>query len=152
MKSGNSMIEADGVQSASDPLNSIDTPSITVTNYNNQYNDMYDQLSLVVTPLYTLSKNHQDVIKFTDGMKCAICHQLYFLEKCPILGDIPYIKKHFISYCLQMNKTQKQMITAIHLIDATWGTDNHNHDDNDYDYNFLNTNTDNDADFQEEEE
>ena len=96
----------------------------------------------------------KDVTKFTDGMKCAICHQLYPFEKCPILNDIPYIKKYFILYCCQMNKTQKQMLTAIHRIDATWGTNsssNNNNDDDD-DVDSSNTNTDNDADFQTEEE
>ena len=47
-----------------------------------------------------LRKVPKDVTKFTDGMKCDICHQPYSFEKCPILNDIPYIKKHFISYYL----------------------------------------------------
>ena len=78
----------------------------------------------------------KDPTKFTDGMNCAICHQLHSINKCPILNNILYIKKHFISYCLQMNKIQKQMLAAIHSIDATWGTsttDNNNDDDDDDD-------------------
>ena len=47
-----------------------------------------------------------------------------------------------------MNKTQKQMLVAIHCIDATWGTNINNDDDDD---DSLNINTNNDADFQEEE-
>ena len=83
-------------------------------------------------------------------MSCAICHQPHSFDKCPILNDIPYIKKHFISYCLQMNKTQKQMLAAIHSIDATWGTSTNNDDDNDD--NDSHVTTDNEQDFQEEEE
>ena len=92
----------------------------------------------------------KDVTKFIDGMNCAICHKLHSFDQCPILNDIPYIKKHFISYCLLMNKTQKQMVAAMHRIDASLGT-NINNDDND-DEDYLHVNTDNDPDFQEEEE
>ena len=106
-----------------------------------------------------LRKVTKDVTKFTDGMKCAICHQPHTFEKCPILNDIPYIKKHFISYCLQMNKMQKQMLATIHCIDATWGTDINNNDhfdgdddDDDDDEDYSQANTDNDADFHKEEE
>ena len=77
-------------------------------------------------------------------MKYAICHQPH------TLNDIPYIKKYFISYRRQINKTQKQMLTAIHHIDALWGTATTNDDDDDDDS--FETNTDNDSDFQEEEE
>ena len=96
----------------------------------------------------------KDVTKFTDGMDCAICHKKHSFDKCPILNDIPYIKKHFIFYCIQMNKTQKQMLKAIHQIDGTWGTDNNDDDDDDDDDNedYLHANTDNEPDFQEEEE
>ena len=69
----------------------------------------------------------------------------------PILNDIPFIKKLFISYCLQMNKTQKEILAAIHRIDAMWGTDSNNNDHDDDDDDSSNTNTDNDAGFQEEE-
>ena len=88
-------------------------------------------------------------------MKCAICHKPHTFEKCPILNNIQYIKKHFISYCLQMNKTQKQMLTAIHRLDATSGTatvNNNNNNDDDDDDDDSHANTDNDADFKEEEE
>ena len=117
--------------------------------------DNLEQQQIMRVNMYQtgLRKVTKDVTKFNNGMKCAICHQPHSFEKCPILNDIPYIKKHFISYCLQMNKTQKQMLAAIHRIDATWGTDiNHNdHDDTDNE-DSSNANTDNDADFQEEEE
>ena len=48
-----------------------------------------------------------------------------------------------------MNKTQKQMLAAIHRIDAIWGTDIHNDDDgdDDDDEDYLHANTDNDQDF-----
>ena len=128
--------------------------------------DIHDPLASLVVPdgleqqqimrvnMYQagLRKVTKDVTKFTDGMKCAICHQPHSFKKCPILNDIPYVKKHCISYCLQMNKTQKQMFAAIHRIDAMLGTDinnNDHHDDGDEDSS--NANTDNDADFQEEE-
>ena len=53
-----------------------------------------------------------------------------------------------------MNKTQKQILKAIHQIDATWGTDINEDDDNNDDDNedYLHANTDNEPDFQEEEE
>ena len=50
-----------------------------------------------------------------------------------------------------MNKTQKQMLTVIHRIDASWGTATFNNNDDDND-DSLEANTDNDADFQEKEE
>ena len=89
----------------------------------------------------------KDPTKFTDGMKCAICHKQHSFDKCPILNDIPFLKKHFIGYCLQMNKTQRQMVAAIYSIDATWGTRDDDDDDDDDD-----TNAHNDQNFQEEEE
>ena len=49
-----------------------------------------------------------------------------------------------------MNQTKKQILVAIHRIDANWDTDINNDDDCDEDY--LYGNTDNDLDFQEEEE
>ena len=88
-------------------------------------------------------------------MKCAICHKPRSFDQCPILNDIPYIKKHFISYCLLMNKRQKQMLAAIHCINVIWGTDINDHaaaDDNDKDSSNSNTDNDNDADFQEKEQ
>ena len=84
-------------------------------------------------------------------MSCAIYYKPHSFDKCPILNDIPYIKKHFISDCLQMNKTQKQMLAAIHSINTTWGTSTNN-DNNDDDDNDSHVNTDNDQDFQDEEE
>ena len=45
--------------------------------------------------------------KSADGMNCAVCHEPHSFEKCPILLNIPFLKKHFIAYCLQMNRTQK---------------------------------------------
>ena len=86
--------------------------------------------------------------KFADGMKCAVCGKPHPFDKCPILNDIPLLKKHFIAYCLQMNRTQKLMTEKIHKMDATWGVvddDDDNDDVNDDDDN-------NDQDFQEEEE
>ena len=84
--------------------------------------DMHDSLTSFVVPdglkqqqimhvnMYQAGlrkrKVTKDITKFTDGMKCAICHQPHTFEKCPILNDIPYIKKYFISYYLQMNKKQ----------------------------------------------
>ena len=97
----------------------------------------------------------KDIIKFTNNMSCAIYHQQHIFDKCPILNDILYIKKHFISYCLQMNKTQIQMLAVIHHIDTTQGTDinsNNNNDDDDENEDYLYANTDNDPDFQEEKE
>ena len=69
--------------------------------------------------------------KFADGMKCAVCGKPHPFDKCPILNDIPFLKKHFISFCIQMNRTQKQMTTAIHKMDATWGVDDDDDDDDD---------------------
>ena len=79
-------------------------------------------------------------------MECAICHKKHSFDKYSILNDIRYIKKHFISYCLQMDKIQEQMLAAIHRIDDTWGTDIHNNnnnnnndDDNNEDEDYLHT-------------
>jgi len=90
--------------------------------------------------------------KFADGMKCACCGKPHPFDKCPILNDIPLLKKHFINYCLQMNRTQKLMTAAVQRIDATWGVvdDDDNNDDEAEDYSHANTH--NDQDFQEEEE
>ena len=49
-----------------------------------------------------------------------------------------------------MNQTQKQILAAIHQLDANWDTDINNNDNHDEDYS--RGNTDNDAEFQEEEE
>ena len=57
MKSGDRMIEADVVQSATDRLHPVDTPSITFANYNNQSNNLYDHPSLVAM-VHTISRNH----------------------------------------------------------------------------------------------
>ena len=95
----------------------------------------------------------KDPAKFTDGMSCAVCHKPHPFDKCPILLNILFLKKHFIAYCLQMNRTQKQMVASIHSIDATWGVDDLNIDANDDDDDSSSEkNTDNDADFQEVEE
>ena len=91
----------------------------------------------------------QDSTKFTDGMDCSICHKKYSFNQYPVLNNIPYIKKHLISFCLQINKTQKQMLAVIQCIDATWGIDINNSydDDDDDDADYLHANTDNDPDF-----
>ena len=119
--------------------------------------DCLENYQIFCVNIYTagLRAVTKDVTKFIDGMNCAICHKLHSFDQCPILNDIPYIKKHFISYCLQMNKTQKQILAVIHHIDATWGTDINNDnddDDDDDDEDYLHANTDNDVNFQEEEE
>ena len=87
--------------------------------------------------------------KFADGMKCACCGKPHPFDKCPILNDIPLLKKHFINYCLQMNRTQKLMTAAVQRIDATWGVVDDDDDNNDVNDN---DDDDNDQDFQEEEE
>ena len=97
----------------------------------------------------------RDPAKFTDGMNCAVCGKQHSFDKCPILLNIPFLRKHFIAYCIQMTKIQKQMVASIQSVDATWGvTDISNDDDTDDDDNNDddNSNTNNDADFQEEEE
>ena len=52
-------------------------------------------------------------------MEYAICHKKHMFEKCPILSDIPFVKKHFILYCIFVNFTQEQMMAIINLIDVT---------------------------------
>ena len=96
------------------------------------------------------AKRH--ITKFTDDMDCAICHKKHKLYKYPILNTIPYIKKYFISYCILMNWTQKQMFATIHYIDANWDTDMNNNNNNNDDDDDSHGNTDNDPNFQEEEE
>ena len=63
--------------------------------------------------------------KFKDGMKCAICRQEHTFDKCPVLLDIPYLKKHFIAYCLLTNRTQRQMEVAVNQITAKDGCCRH---------------------------
>ena len=45
----------------------------------------------------------------------------------------PILRSIVFPFFLQMNKAYKQMLAAIHPINATWGTDinNNNHDDDD---------------------
>ena len=83
-------------------------------------------------------------------MKYAICHNPHSFDQCPILNRVSYIKQHFISYCLLTNKAQKQILAAMHRIDATWDTDiNNNDDDNDGENTYyLHRNIDNHPDFQ----
>ena len=102
--------------------------------------------------MYTssLKKITRDPAKFTDGMNCAVCGKQHTFDKCPILLNIPLLKKHFINYCIQMNKTQKLMVASIHSIDANWGVTNINNNNDDDDDS--SETTDNDADFQGEEE
>ena len=65
-------------------------------------------------------------------MKCAICKKEHTFNKCPVLFDIPYLKKHFIAYCLTMNKTQQQMELAVNQITARISVvDTNDDDDND---------------------
>ena len=102
----------------------------------------------------------KDLAKFTDGMSYAVCHNPHPFDKCPILLNILFLKKNFITYCLQMNRTQKHMVASIHSIDATQGVDNLNvdannnedDDDDDDDDDSLGTTIDNDAEFQEQKE
>ena len=114
--------------------------------------------------MYTsgLKQVTRDPAKFTDGINCAICGKQHSFDKCLILLNIPFLKKHFIAYCIQMNKTQKLMVTLIHSVDASWGVTDINNDDDtddtDDDDDDNNNNddddstTDNDTDFQGEEE
>ena len=56
--------------------------------------------------------------RFTDGMKCAICKKPHRFKDCPILADIEFLKKHFIAFCLMMNKTTKQMEINVNRLTA----------------------------------
>ena len=78
-------------------------------------------------------------------MNCDVCHEPHSFEKCPILLNILFLKKHCIAYCLQMNRTQKQMIASIYTVDATWGVHNNDVDNNDVDDD--DDDDDNDQDF-----
>ena len=112
--------------------------------------DVNDPLASLVVPdglqqeeifclkMYTcgLKQVTKNPSKFTDGMKCAVCGKQHSFEKCPILLNIPFLQKHFINYCIQMNKVQKQMVTSIQKVDATWGVTDYEDDstdDNDVD-------------------
>ena len=86
-------------------------------------------------------------------MKCAVCGRQHSFEKCPILLNIPFLQKHFINYCIQMNKVQKPMVASIQKVDATWGvtdSDDDSSDGDDVDNDDDSNN--NEADFQGEEE
>ena len=54
--------------------------------------------------------------KFTDGMECAICGEKHSFHKCKTLLDISFLRKHFIAYCLQWKRTQRQMTTAVNKL------------------------------------
>lgn len=54
--------------------------------------------------------------RFIDDMKYVICQEKHSFNKYPILLDNPYLKKHFIAYCLLWNRTQKQMNLAVKRI------------------------------------
>ena len=68
--------------------------------------------------------------RFTDGMKCAIYKKEHTFDKYPVLLKMPYLKKHFIAYCLLMNRTQKQMKVAVNQITAKMDVVDTNDDDN----------------------
>ena len=92
--------------------------------------------------------------RFKDGMKCAICKQEHTFDKYPVLLDIPYLKKHFIAYCLLMNRTQKQMEVAVNQITAKMDVvDTNDDDDNSSDSDSSNSSTiDDNQDFQQGED
>ena len=56
--------------------------------------------------------------RFTDGMKCAICQKQHKFGDCPILQNIEFLKKHFIAFCLMMNRTTKLMEREVKKITA----------------------------------
>ena len=56
--------------------------------------------------------------KFREGIKGAICKKPHKFDKCPILQDINYLRKHFIAYCLMMKRTTNQMELAVNKITA----------------------------------
>ena len=62
-------------------------------------------------------------------------NNLILFDKCLILLNILFLKKHFIAYCLQMNRTQKHMVASIYSIGATWSVADLNIDDDDDDDN-----------------
>ena len=92
-------------------------------------------------------------MKFKDGMKCAICKKEHMFNKCPILLDILYLRKHFIAYCLLMNRTQWQMNLAVNQITARMAdVDTNDGDDTGPDSDSSNSDTiDDSQDFRQEE-
>ena len=64
------MIEADGVQLLTDQLNnSSDTPSLTIVNYNNQYNNIYELFACGNIGTYIRKELHNppnEESKFSD--------------------------------------------------------------------------------------
>ena len=62
-------------------------------------------------------------------MECAIYHKKHKFTDYPILNDIAYLTKHFISYCILINCTQKQMSAATNHLDANWATDDNTTDE-----------------------
>ena len=57
--------------------------------------------------------------KITDNMTCDVCHEKHSFNKCPILLDTSYLKKHFVAYCSLWNRTQKQINLAAKRIQTT---------------------------------
>ena len=69
--------------------------------------DNIETHQLFCVQMYTAGINtiQKEITKFINGMDCAIYRKKHTFEKCPILNDILYIKKHYISYCILMNWT-----------------------------------------------
>ena len=117
--------------------------------------DRLQQEEIFRLKMYTsgLKQITKDPFKFTDGMKCAVCGKQHSFEKCPILLNIPFLQKHFINYCIQMNKVQKLMVASIQKVDATWGVPDSSDDSSDSDdVTNDDDSSNNEADFQKEEE
>ena len=69
-------------------------------------------------------------------------------DKCPILNNISYLRKYFISYCILMNCTQIQMLATINRLDATMDTGTiTTTNELDGASNYSHANTDNNTDY-----
>ena len=86
-------------------------------------------------------------------MECAICGDKHTFDKCKTLLDVSFLQKHFIAYCLQWKRTQRQMTTAVNKLrsdtfeaDDTDGQDTVSNDSD------TATDDDNEQDFYKEEE
>ena len=53
-----------------------------------------------------------DPRKFSSTSPCVVCLETgHSFADCPVLNDIPFLKKHHIAYCANQRRLQKMMTT-----------------------------------------
>ena len=53
-----------------------------------------------------------DPRKFSSSSPCVVCQESgHSFDACPVLNDIPLLKRHHIAYCANAKRLQKMMTT-----------------------------------------